>query len=185
VRDADRRSGRGDGPLGWAVARGYFRLLAIKDEYEVARLYSDGGFARALARQFSGAYKVRYHLAPPLLARPDPTTGRIAKQAYGAWMGRLFPLLARLKRLRGSWLDPFGHTQERKLERRLIAEYEAVIELLLGGLQPGNYEAAVEIAALPEQMRGFGHVKAANVARAKQREAQLLAALRSAPARAA
>jgi indolepyruvate ferredoxin oxidoreductase len=185
VRDAERRIGRGDGPLAWSVARGYFRLLAIKDEYEVARLYSDGEFARALQRQFSGEYKVRYHLAPPLLARLDPATGRIRKQTYGAWMGKLFPILARLKGLRGTWFDPFGYTRERAMERRLITDYEATVGRLLAALNSANYDVAADIAALPEQMRGYGHVKAANVARAKEREAGLLAAFRSKTAQAA
>jgi indolepyruvate ferredoxin oxidoreductase len=185
VRHADRRGGRGDGPLAWAVARSYFRLLAIKDEYEVARLYSNGGFARALQRQFSGAYKIKYHLAPPLLARPDPTTGRIRKQTYGAWMGKLFRILARLKRLRGTVLDPFGHTHERKMERGLIAEYETTIDAVLNELDRDNYDIAVEIAALPESMRGYGYIKAANVMRAREREAQLLATFAAKAPRAA
>jgi indolepyruvate ferredoxin oxidoreductase len=185
VRTADRQHGRGDGPLSWAAARGYFRLLAVKDEYEVARLYIDSAFARALARQFSGDVKLRYHLAPPLLTRPDPATGRIRKQTYGPWVGKLFRLLAAMKGLRGTWLDPFGHTRERRMERALIAEYEATIDTVLGGLDHGNYDIAVELAALPEQMRGYGHVKAANVASAKARQAQLLASFGARTAQAA
>ena len=161
------------------MARGYFRLLAVKDEYEVARLYSDGEFTRAVQRQFSGDYKVRYHLAHPLLARPDPVTGRIRKQTYGAWMGKLFRVLARLKRVRGTWLDPFGYTRERAMERRLITDYEATVGGLLATLNSANYDVTAEIAALPAQMRGYGPVKAANVARAKEREAGLLADFQS------
>src|SRR5262249_39283742 len=170
--------GERGGVAGWA-ASGYFRLLAVKDEYEVARLYSDGEFVRALQRQFSGNFKVRYHLAPPLLARPDPRTGRIRKRSYGAWAGRLFHLLARMRGLRGTWLDPFGYTSERRMERGLIVEYEATIAQLLDTLAhgDGDYQVAAEIAALPEQIRGYGHVKAANAVRAKTRETQLMALL--------
>ncbi len=176
VRAAERRADRVDGPLAFAVARGHFRLLAIKDEYEVARLYSDGAFAQDLQRRFSGPYKIRFHMAPPVLARPDRATGHVRKQNYGAWMGRLFPLLARMRVLRGTWLDVFGYTGERRTERRLIGEYEQTIERLLAGLTADNYQLAEEVAALPERIRGFGHVKIGNIARAKQCEAELLAA---------
>jgi indolepyruvate ferredoxin oxidoreductase len=175
VRAAERRVDQLDGPLAFSVARGYFRLLAIKDEYEVGRLYSDGTFAHDLQRRFSGAYKIHFHMAPPLLARRDRTTGHLRKQQFGAWMGKLFPLLARMKALRGTWLDVFGYSGERRAERRLIGEYQQTIDNLLAALTADNYERAVEIAALPERMRGFGHVKAGNIARAKQREAELLA----------
>jgi len=177
VRDAESRAG-GDGSLAMAAAQSWFRLLAVKDEYEVARLYSDGAFERDLERRFGGRYRVRYHLAPPLLARPDPATGRARKRMYGPWMGTAFRILARLRGLRGTWLDVFGYTAERRMERRLIAEYEATIETLLAGLSPGKFPLAVEIAALPQKMRGFGHVKLRNVESAKRREAELLAAYR-------
>jgi indolepyruvate ferredoxin oxidoreductase len=176
VRAAERRISRSDGPLAFSVARGYFRLLCIKDEYEVARLYSDGEFAQDLRQRFSGPYKIRFHMAPPLLARPDQATGHIRKRHYGAWMGNLFPLLARMKVLRGTWLDVFGYTRERRAERLLIDQYQQTIDTLLAGLTPDNYQFAVEIAALPERIRGFGHVKAHNIVRAKQCESELLAA---------
>jgi len=175
VVEAESRMG-GDGGLAMAVAQSGFRLLAIKDEYEVARLHSDGAFRRELERRFSGAYRIRYHLAPPLIARPDPATGRARKRMYGPWMGAAFRILARLRGLRGTWLDVFGYTAERRMERRLIGEYEATIETLLAGLSPGNFVLAVEIAALPQKMRGFGHVKRRNVESAKRREAELLIA---------
>jgi indolepyruvate ferredoxin oxidoreductase len=129
-----------------------------------------------LQRRFSGAYKIRFHLAPPLLARPDRATGHIRKQNYGAWMGSLFPLLARMKTLRGTWFDVFSYTGERRAERLLIRQYRQTIDSLLAGLTPDKYQIAVEIAALPERIRGYGHVKADNIARAKQCEAELLAA---------
>ena len=122
---------------------------------------------------------MRYHLAPPLLARPDPATGRARKRMYGPWMGTAFRILARLRWLRGTWLDVFGYTAERRMERRLIAEYEATIETLLAGLSPERFALAVEIAALPQKMRGFGHVKLRNVEAAKRRQSELLGAFRA------
>ncbi len=180
VRDAEARAG-GDGSLALAAAQSWFRLLAIKDEYEVARLYSDGAFRREIERRFGGGYRVRYHLAPPLLARPDPATGRARKRMYGPWMGTAFRILARLRWLRGTWLDVFGYTAERRMERRLIEEYEAVIETLLAGLSTANLALAVEIAALPQKMRGFGHVKLRNVEAARRKQSELLGAFRATP----
>ncbi len=189
VRSAERRVRPAEGgvrpeceQLATAAARGYFKLLAIKDEYEVARLYSDGGFARELALRFEGNPRVRYHLAPPLFARRDPLTGKLRKMRFGPWMGSALALVARFKRLRGTVLDPFGHTAARRMERRLISEYEAVMQKVLSGLNEANFDAVLEIASLPETMRGYGHVKARNVALAKKREAELLAAFgRSTP----
>ncbi|HWG79354.1 MAG TPA: DUF6537 domain-containing protein, partial [Stellaceae bacterium] len=165
--------------LAEAVARGLFKLMAYKDEYEVARLYTDGTFRRNLAQQFEGDYTLEFHLAPPLMAGRDPRTGELQKRAYGPWMLRAFRILARFRRLRGTALDIFGRTAERRMERRLIAEYEAVIRELAAALGPDNHALAVEIARLPQQMRGFGHIKERNVRKAKEREAALLAAFRS------
>jgi len=176
VRAAEARLGLPGKRLTHAVASAYFRLLAIKDEYEVARLYSDGVFLEALKREFGGDYRIHYHLAPPLTAARDPLTGRPKKRAYGPWMGKVFSVLTRLRRLRGTRLDPFGYTGERKMERRLILEYEQTIGGVLEALHQGNLEIALEIAALPAQMRGYGRVKAKNVAAAKNREQALLAA---------
>ena len=176
VRAAEARVRPGSEQLAQAAALGYFRLLAIKDEYEVARLYSDGVFARELALRFEGNTKLRYHLAPPLLARRDPLTGQLRKMRFGPWMGGALALVARFKRLRGTLLDPFGHTAERRMERRLISEYEALMQKVLSGLSEANFDAVLEIASLPQKMRGYGHVKARNVALAKKREAELLAA---------
>ena len=146
------------GPLAEAVARGYFKLLAVKDEYEVARLLSDPAFHHGLAERFEGPFKVAYHLAPPLLAgtRAD---GRPRKRRFGPWLRPLLAVLSRLAFLRGTPLDPFGHTAERRLERRLAAEYHARIEEMLAGLTAANHGLAVEIAGLPTGIRGYGVVK--------------------------
>jgi indolepyruvate ferredoxin oxidoreductase len=179
VREVEAGRVRGRTELTEAVARYYFKLLAYKDEYEVARLYTSGEFLAQLGRQFEGQPQLRVHLAPPLVARRDPVTGRLEKRAYGPWMLRAMRHLARLKRLRGTPFDPFGYSAERRLERRLIAEYEAVLDEALRRLTPANHEIAVELARLPEQIRGFGHVKARHLAVAKRRESELLAALRA------
>jgi len=157
-----------------AVARAYFKLLAYKDEYEVARLYTDPEFARALAKSFEGDFKLRFHLAIPVLSRPDPVSGEPAKRSYGPWLGSAFRLLAPLKFLRGTPLDPFGYTAERRMERGLIAEYEATLDALLGGLTPDTLVAAAEIARLPEAIRGYGPIKARSVAAARLRQAELI-----------
>ncbi len=176
--EAERAPGR-DG-LALAVARNYFKLLAYKDEYEVARLFSDGRFLREIAERFEGDWRLRFHLAPPLFAKIDPETGRPIKKSYGPWMMGVFRLLARLKGLRGTVFDPFARTEERRAERRLIADYEATIEEILAALDKDNHALAVEIAAVPERIRGFGPVKAKAIAEAKAREAALLAAFRDA-----
>jgi indolepyruvate ferredoxin oxidoreductase len=170
-----------DGALALAVARNYFKLLAYKDEYEVARLYTDGEFARRLAEQFEGDFKLAVHLAPPLLARPDPDPGRPRKRRFGRWMLSAFRLLARLRFLRGTVLDPFGYSAERCEERLLIDDYEALIDDLLAGLDRERLADAVALASLPEQIRGFGPVKAAAIATAREREAVLRARFRQGP----
>jgi indolepyruvate ferredoxin oxidoreductase len=150
------------------VARYLFKLMAYKDEYEVARLHAETGFQERIASMFEGDYKVNYHLAPPLLARHDEK-GELVKRKYGPAMGTAFKVLARLRGLRGTALDPFGYTEERRTERALIGEYRASVEQVLGGLDAGNHALAVEIAGIPEQIKGFGHVKARNLAAARQR----------------
>jgi len=171
----------GSAKLAEAVARGYAKLLAYKDEYEVARLHSDGEFARKIVNMFEGDYRLVYHLSPPLLARIDPASGEPRKMRFGPWMLPVFRILARLRRLRGTRLDIFGRSEERRLERRLIGEYEALVDEILDRLSPANHEVAVELASLPDEIRGFGHVKEANLARVKAREETLLAQFRSAP----
>jgi indolepyruvate ferredoxin oxidoreductase len=173
----------GKATLTEAVARYYFKLLAIKDEYEVARLYTDGEFAKRIAAQFEGDYKLTFHLAPPLTNRADLETGEAKKSKYGPWMMSAFRVLAKLKGLRGTSLDIFGRTQERRLERQLISDYEALINELLPRLNAQNHSVAVELASLPEQIRGYGHVKERHVAVAKAREAQLVATFRNGPAK--
>jgi indolepyruvate ferredoxin oxidoreductase len=171
--------------LAEAVARYYAKLLAYKDEYEVARLYATGEFKKKIEGMFEGDYRLNFHLAPPLLAKTDPLTGEPRKMQFGPWMLSAFGLLAKLKGLRGTPLDVFGRTAERRMERALIGEYERTMEALLAGLTPDNQALAVEIASLPEAIRGFGHVKAKSVVAARARQAELLARYRAAPVRAA
>ena len=179
VREAERQRAPGRESLGEAVARAYHKLLAYKDEYEVARLFTDGRFQAQVASQFEGRTGLRFSLAPPLFARRDPETGHLKKQIFGPWMLPAFRLLAAFKGLRGTALDPFGYTAERRRERALIGEYEATVDALIAGLGSDNHALAVEIAEVPLAMRGFGHVKEANIACAKEREAELLAAFRA------
>ena len=174
VREAERARAKGMRGLAEAVALGYFKLLAYKDEYEVARLHAAPEFRRRLEATFDGDWTLEFHLAPPLFARRDPVTGEPRKLRYGPWMMRVFGVLARLKGLRGTALDPFGYTRERRRERRLIERYEQVVSSLLGGLDHTNHAVAVEIASLPDRIRGFGHVKARSMEEAGRREAELL-----------
>jgi len=162
--------------LALAVARNLFKLMAYKDEYEVARLHSDGSFAAEIARQFKGDYRLTFHLAPPILGAKD-AKGRPVKTQFGPWMMTAFRLLAKMKRLRGTAFDVFGRTAERRMERQLIADYRALVERLIANPRHAQSKTALELASLPEQMRGFGHVKESNVTKAKAREAELLAAL--------
>ncbi|MFV3386044.1 indolepyruvate ferredoxin oxidoreductase family protein [Pseudomonas sp. NY15364] len=163
--------------LSKAVARYYFKLLAYKDEYEVARLYSDATFRKQLEAQFEGDYQLQFHLALSWLSKPDAVTGQPRKRSFGPWMLKAFGVLARFKFLRGSVLDPFGHSAERRLERELIEEYEASVAYLLGELNAGNYRTAVALAEIPEQVRGYGHVKEAALAKAREQASQLKARL--------
>ncbi|HEX5868735.1 MAG TPA: DUF6537 domain-containing protein, partial [Beijerinckiaceae bacterium] len=163
-----------------AVARNLFKLMAYKDEYEVARLYTDGQFAKQVAAAFEGDnLRYEFHLAPPLLVRRDPVTGVPRKMSFGPWMLKAFGVLARLKGLRGTPLDIFGYTHERRTERRLVRDYEALLAEIVAHLTPQNHAAAVGLAAIPDKIRGFGHVKARHLAAAKKDEAELLARFRS------
>jgi indolepyruvate ferredoxin oxidoreductase len=174
VRQRERET-TGSTKLTEAVARYYAKLLAYKDEYEVARLHADGTLKQKIAGMFEGDYKLVFHLAPPLLARTDPVTGEPRKMRFGAWVLPLFRILKAMKRLRGTAFDPFGYSTERRTERALIAQYEATLERVLEKLAPANHALAVEIAAIPEDIRGFGHVKQRHLAMAKKKEADLLA----------
>ncbi|HZF97247.1 MAG TPA: DUF6537 domain-containing protein, partial [Pseudoxanthomonas sp.] len=173
VREAEHARAPGSTALSEAVARYFFKLMAYKDEYEVARLYTSGEFQRRLQQQFEGDYRLHFHLAPPLLARKD-AQGRLLKQEFGPWVMTAFRLMAKLRFLRGGALDIFGYTDERRGERRLIADYEATVERLLSSLDGDNLPLAVEIASIPEHIRGYGHVKHAHLHKAKAREAALL-----------
>jgi indolepyruvate ferredoxin oxidoreductase len=178
-RDAVERVRGVEAPLGRtalteAVARYLFKLMAYKDEYEVARLHTQTGFRESIAAQFEGDYRIHHHLAPPLFSRRN-AQGELQKRRFGAAMGWGLGLLAHLRGLRGTALDVFGYTEERRSERALIAEYRRCIDGLLAGLTPANHALAVEIARIPEQIRGYGHVKARHLEAARARWDALMA----------
>jgi indolepyruvate ferredoxin oxidoreductase len=152
--------------------------MSYKDEYEVARLYTDGRFVEQLKSQFEGDFSLKFNLAPPLFAKKD-AKGHLVKAEYGSWMWKAFTLLARFKGLRGGTFDIFGYTEERKMERALITEYRAVVAELLAGLSAQNHEQAVAIANLPEKIRGFGHVKEKAVAEYQLDRAKLMAGFKT------
>ncbi len=158
TRVAQAESTLGSTRLSEAVARTLFKLMAYKDEYEVARLHADPSFAASLREQFDGDFKLRYHLAPPLLSRPGPD-GRPRKIEFGPWMGGVMRLLRHGKVLRGTWLDPFGRTEERRGERALIERYRETVEELLARLHADNLDMAVRLAELPSRIGGYGPVK--------------------------
>jgi indolepyruvate ferredoxin oxidoreductase len=173
VRSREKAVVGAEGKMSEAVARYLFKLMAYKDEYEVARLYSDGTFRRQLAETFDGTGKLTFHLSPPLVAKKDPNTGEPAKMTFGPWMLMAFGVLAKFKGLRGTKLDLFGYSNERRAERALIGEYRARVERAMSALTPDNHATAVAIAEVPEEIRGFGHVKEANLAKARARWAEL------------
>ena len=179
AREAERAKAPGREEFALAVARNLFKLMAVKDEYEVARLYTDGAFLDQVKATFDGDLRFEFHLAPPLLGRRDPHTGLPVKTSYGPRMMTLFRALAALKGLRGTLFDIFGHTQERRQERQLLADYEALLEELMAGLSPDKHALAVALAAIPQKIRGFGHVKLRHVQAAKAEEAALLAQWRA------
>jgi indolepyruvate ferredoxin oxidoreductase len=170
----------GKSGLADAVGRYLFKLMAYKDEYEVARLYADESFAKQVRNEIGGEHLRLYvHLAPPLLARADKVTGEPKKMTFGPWIFPLFRLLAKFKFLRGTALDPFGYSNERRTERALVRDYEAMLEEVLARLHGDNHHIAVALAAIPEKIRGFGHVKMRHLKAAKADEAALLDQLRS------
>jgi indolepyruvate ferredoxin oxidoreductase len=183
VRAAEAARAPGKSGLAEAVGRYLFKLMAYKDEYEVARLYADESFARQLKSGLGGEHQRLYvHLAPPLLARRDKVTGEPKKMTFGPWIFPLFRMLAKFKFLRGTAFDPFGYSTERETERALVRDYEALIEEVLTQLTPENHHIAVGLAAIPEKIRGFGHVKLRHLNAAKADEAALLDQFRAGPA---
>ena len=172
----------GKSGLADAVARYLFKLMAYKDEYEVARLYTDPSFERQVRNDIGGEHlRYQVHLAPPLLARRDKITGVPRKMTFGPWIFPVFRMLAKFKFLRGTVFDPFGHTAERKIERSLVREYEALLEEIFVKLTPENHHLAVGLAAIPDKIRGFGHVKLRHLKTAKADESALLEQFRASP----
>src|SRR5690606_39096884 len=173
VREAERTQAPGSNDLSEAVARYFFKLMAYKDEYEVARLYTSGEFRRRVEQQFDGDYRLHFHLAPPLLAKTN-AKGELVTREYGPWVFKAFGLLAKLRGLRGGPFDVFGRTAERRMERQLIEDYERTVGGLLDKLDGGNVDLAAAIAAIPMKIGGYGHVKEAHLQAGKAREAELL-----------
>ncbi|MNC04690.1 indolepyruvate ferredoxin oxidoreductase [compost metagenome] len=181
VRDVEQGLFPGKTALTSAVAKYYFKVLAIKDEYEVARLHTEAGFLEKMQQQFEGDYKLVFNMAPPIFSKRDPLTGELRKSEYGQWIVPLMRGLAKLRFLRGTPLDVFGYTQERRIERELITRYEQNVEKCLTALQEfkgsAQYEAAIALASLPENIRGYGHVREKSMAAAKLKEQELFSAL--------
>jgi indolepyruvate ferredoxin oxidoreductase len=174
VRTIEAAKAPGHCGLAEGAARYLFKLMAYKDEYEVARLYSETSFLDRVRSTFDGdKLRFEFHLAPPLLARRNPETGEPKKISFGPWMLSAFAVLAKFKFLRGTAFDPFGYTAERQMERRLISDYEGLLEELLEHLKPANHHVAVALAMIPEKIRGFGPVKQRHLAAAKAEEASL------------
>ncbi len=174
VRAAEAEKAPGLTGLAEAVARYLFKLMAYKDEYEVARLYTDTSFIDRVKSTFDGSLRLEFHLAPPLLAKRDPNTGEPKKMTFGPWMLTAFGVLAKFKFLRGTPFDIFGYSEERRTERKLIADYEVLLDKLMAELTPYNHQVAVALASIPEKIRGFGPVKARHLKAAKEEEAALL-----------
>jgi indolepyruvate ferredoxin oxidoreductase len=162
LRDWERKVSPSGDTVTRAVANGYFKVLAYKDEYEVARLHSSTGFVESLKQQFDGDFRISFNLAPPLVARKDELTGEPRKKEYGAWILPVFRMLAKLKVLRGTPLDVFGYTAERRMERGLITRYEQTVDEILRNGNSHNYQAVVRAATMVEKIRGYGHIKERN-----------------------
>ena len=179
VRAAEQAIVPGSTELSKAVARTLSKLMSYKDEYEVARLYTNGDFMRRLKQQFEGDYKLNFHLSPPVLNPKDKATGKPCKLAFGQWMFSSFKVLAVLKWLRGTRFDVFGYSPERRLERQLIVDYRKTVDDLLPVLNRENHELVVSIAALADMIRGYGHVKDENARKYQLELAKLLASFDS------
>jgi indolepyruvate ferredoxin oxidoreductase len=173
MRAVDTKMANETAGLTAAAARYYHKVLAYKDEYEVARLYTDGAFIKALGKQFSGKYKIKFHMAPPIFEKQDPATGRPAKREFGPAMFFVLRVLAKLKSLRGTPFDIFSYNSERKMERELIGEYESIAELVIKNVNADNYQICVELLSFPEIVKGYGPVKEQNVKNARQHIANL------------
>jgi indolepyruvate ferredoxin oxidoreductase len=173
VKAAETRTVPGSQRLSIAVARNFAKLMAYKDEYEVGRLYSRPEFLASVKSQFEGDYQVRFNLAPPLFAKRDKVNGNLLKREYGPWMIHAMRLLGRLRFLRHTPFDVFGYSRERKMERQLITDYEARIRAALPLLTASNLPMLVALAVVPEMIKGFGHIKEANVALAKKRDCEV------------
>ena len=181
ARAAEARVLPGQTDYAEAVARGLYKLMAIKDEYEVARLYTGTDFLARIGAMFEGDFTLQFNLAPPLLSRRDPATGLPRKRIFGRWMLTLFRILVPLRRLRGTKLDPFGYSSERRTDRRLRGAYEALLDRLATQLSADNHAVAVELAAVPDLIRGYGHIRARHIAHAVTRQAELLTHLADPP----
>lgn len=162
-----------------AAARYLYKLMAYKDEYEVARLHADPAFLASLDSQFKHGYTINYHLAPPKFSRRDPVTGELLKRTFGGWMLSAFRVLSQFRGLRGTAFDFFGNTEERLQEKKLIEDYIAMLDLILSELNPENHSAAVSLASVPDEIRGFGHVKETSMAAAEKLREQRLARFRN------
>jgi indolepyruvate ferredoxin oxidoreductase len=183
AKAAEAARAPGKSGLADAVGRYLFKLMAYKDEYEVARLYADDSFAKQVKNELGGEHlRLNVHLAPPLLARVNKITGEPKKMTFGPWIFPVFKLLAKFKFVRGTAFDPFGHSAERKTERQLVRDYETMLDEVLAKLNPDNHHVAVGLAAIPEKIRGFGHVKMRHLKAAKADEAALLDQFRAGPA---
>ncbi|TJV04883.1 MAG: indolepyruvate ferredoxin oxidoreductase family protein, partial [Mesorhizobium sp.] len=182
LRAAETKAVPGSTAVTEAAARNLFKLMAIKDEYEVARLYTDGSFAAELGKQFQSYEKLEFHLAPPIMGRRG-NDGKPRKSSFGPWMMKGFRLLAALKRLRGTAFDLFGYTGERRMERQLLARYESDLELVAKSLAPGKVGAATALVSVPALIRGYGHVRQASAEKAAGERQRLLERLSAASKR--
>ncbi|HEY5667175.1 MAG TPA: DUF6537 domain-containing protein, partial [Gammaproteobacteria bacterium] len=162
------------GPLTVAAAKAYFKLLAYKDEYEVARLHTRSEFLEDLREHFGSASKLRFHFSPPLFASIDPETGRPKKYEFGGWVLPVLRLLASLKWMRGKWLDPFARSRDRRLERELIVEYEQLLDGIVAGLDAHKLDLAIDILGLAESIKGYGPIKERSVAKYREQLSKLL-----------
>ncbi|MBC2778970.1 indolepyruvate ferredoxin oxidoreductase family protein [Parasphingopyxis marina] len=177
ARTAETGLGGGEDDFARAVARYYYKLLAYKDEYEVARLLSGEEFRKALEEEFEGDFRIEFHMAPPILQRRDPRTGRYPKRRFGGWMIHALRLLAKFRRFRGTAFDVFGYAAHRRLERALIAEYESDVAMIAERLDHANREAAVRLAGWPELVRGYDSVKDGHIADMRKKKAEWMAEL--------